>query len=420
MTGLNNLPPELQIEQAALLRRQQIANALMQRGMQQRPTQMAGRVAVQQSPLEGAASMLNVVNARSMDDEVTGGMKDIAKRYREQTEQDFEKFSGDSDRAAAVKRALISQNPTVRKLAELEWAQMNKAPDKVDAGDRWLLLRNGVKVGEIMKAATPDTLARNDVTRRGQNLTYDVGTQRVEATRRGQDIGADTARRGQNMSYSSATRGQDIAASTARRGQDLNYDIGTQRIDTTRRGQDLGQLGDGYTLGPDGSAKLIPGTKQAREAAGADIAADTKMAGFDQKYKTVTTAVDEALTKTGGWTATGTAGGILQYLPGSPAFNLARTVDTIKANIGFDRLQEMREASPTGGALGQVAVQELNALQASIASLDVGQKREQLDANLNKITTHYNNWKRIMNQAYQQRPRVTPMPGNGIKFLGYE
>lgn len=53
-------------------------------------------------------------------------------------------------------------------------------------------------------------------------------------------------------------------------------------------------------------------------------------------------------------------------------------VNTVKANLGFDALQAMRDASPTGGALGQVAVQELEMLQSTVASLD------QTDANFAK------------------------------------
>jgi hypothetical protein len=45
-------------------------------------------------------------------------------------------------------------------------------------------------------------------------------------------------------------------------------------------------------------------------------------------------------------------------------------VKTIQANLGFDALQAMRDASPTGGALGQVAVQELEMLQSTVANLD--------------------------------------------------
>ena len=56
---------------------------------------------------------------------------------------------------------------------------------------------------------------------------------------------------------------------------------------------------------------------------------------------------------------------------GTEARNLSKTIETVSATIGFDRLQRMRDESPTGGALGQVAVQELEALRATMGSLDI-------------------------------------------------
>ena len=427
MNPLDNLPPELALEQAALLRRQQIANALLQRGMAPRPTQMAGRVAVQQSPLEGVASLANIANARGIDNEVLSGMKGLSQRYRDQIEKDFNTFSGEPDRKAAVKRALISQNPQIRKLAELEFASMNKPIDKVDAGDKWILYRGETKIGEVPKSATPDAVLREGGAIERHATPSGDTLYRHNVVSAG-DLMRDNTTRWQHQTVSGNTaatnattrRGQDITAATARRGQDLDYSLGTDRLDVTRRGQDMNQVGTGFRPDGQGGAVPIPGTKQGNEAIGADVAADTKIASANEKFTRVTSTVDEALKQTKGWTSTGLSGGLLQYVPGSDAFNLARTVDTIKANIGFDALQAMREASPTGGALGQVAVQELNALQASVASLDVGQDRKQLEGNLRKVTEHYNNWKRVVDEAYKQRPRVTPMPGNGIKFLGYE
>lgn len=90
--------------------------------------------------------------------------------------------------------------------------------------------------------------------------------------------------------------------------------------------------------------------------------------------------------------STGLSGGLLRSFPGTSAYTLDKTLTTIKANLGFDELQKMREASPTGGALGQVAVQELEALQSTIASLDTGLPGETLKSNLGQIQTHYRNW----------------------------
>ena len=101
--------------------------------------------------------------------------------------------------------------------------------------------------------------------------------------------------------------------------------------------------------------------------------------------------VDEALPLVSGMTAG--LGSVTSYIPGTSGANLKSTLETIKANLGFDRLQQMRDASPTGGALGQVAVQELNALQASVSSLDLNQSPDVLRKNLEQIRFHYSKWR---------------------------
>lgn len=97
-----------------------------------------------------------------------------------------------------------------------------------------------------------------------------------------------------------------------------------------------------------------------------------------------------------GFASSGVTGKIAGSIPGTDTYDQSNLITTIKSNIGFDRLQAMRDASPTGGALGQVAIQELVALQASIASLDIGQTEAVQKKNLNKVLRHYENWKRTI------------------------
>lgn len=99
-----------------------------------------------------------------------------------------------------------------------------------------------------------------------------------------------------------------------------------------------------------------------------------------------------------GGVSTGALGSLLGRVPGSQAYNLKKTVETVKANLGFDELQKMREASPTGGALGQVAIQELAALQSTVSNLDTGQDAATLRRNLEQVQTHYVNW--LATQGY--------------------
>ena len=107
------------------------------------------------------------------------------------------------------------------------------------------------------------------------------------------------------------------------------------------------------------------------------------------------------------WATVG-PGALTRALPGTPAYDLAQSLTTVKANLGFDRLQQMRDASPTGGALGQVAIQELVALQASVASLDQGQSGTQIKANLDRVRQHYENWKRVVEQVAAQEGGAMP------------
>ncbi len=70
---------------------------------------------------------------------------------------------------------------------------------------------------------------------------------------------------------------------------------------------------------------------------------------------------------------------------GSSVANLEGALDTVKALVGFDALQKMREASPTGGALGQITERELAFLQSVQGSLNTSQGNEQLKATLGRI-----------------------------------
>ena len=78
----------------------------------------------------------------------------------------------------------------------------------------------------------------------------------------------------------------------------------------------------------------------------------------------------------------GLFGSLKSMFPGNNAYDVDKMLNTIKANVGFDRLQAMRDSSPTGGALGQVTELELKLLQSSLAALDQGMSpdrfREQL------------------------------------------
>lgn len=75
---------------------------------------------------------------------------------------------------------------------------------------------------------------------------------------------------------------------------------------------------------------------------------------------------------------------------GTDALTYEEAVVTLQANIGFDALSAMREASPTGGALGQVSELELKQLNRSITSLNPDLSPDQMRTSIARILKKYN------------------------------
>lgn len=108
-----------------------------------------------------------------------------------------------------------------------------------------------------------------------------------------------------------------------------------------------------------------------------------------EKANLVIKKIDEALAGVGPGTVG--MGALFRHIPGTPAKNLDATLNTIRANVGFDTLQEIRLNSPTGGALGQISDKENKLMQDVRSSMDQEQSSPQIIANLKELKTHYNN-----------------------------
>jgi len=133
-----------------------------------------------------------------------------------------------------------------------------------------------------------------------------------------------------------------------------------------------------------------------KEATAAEAAGVKKNKADAFKAAGIIGTIDTALSQVSGTTA-GLGGSVMSKLSGSEAVDLNANLETIQANLGFDQLQAMRDASPTGGALGQVSERELLALQSTVASLRQDQSPEQLRENIEKVKKHYQNWLDTLN-----------------------
>lgn len=141
--------------------------------------------------------------------------------------------------------------------------------------------------------------------------------------------------------------------------------------------------------------------------------------GIVQNTDVVLSKIKEADKLIGG-TTTG-IGSYLSIVPGSNAKELATTLATIKARLGFDQLAQMRQASPTGGALGNVSNKELASLESAVASLDQSLSPKALRENLKQINDSYSRWRdaALAKIPAERQQTVTPAVGtaqNPIKL----
>lgn len=104
---------------------------------------------------------------------------------------------------------------------------------------------------------------------------------------------------------------------------------------------------------------------------------------------------------------TGLIGKAIAGVPGSEAYTLAKTIETLKSNLAFGALQEMRANSPTGGALGAVSERELSLLESAITSLDPGLPEKVLRRNLERVEKHFANWQKAVEDARKAQADIT-------------
>lgn len=87
--------------------------------------------------------------------------------------------------------------------------------------------------------------------------------------------------------------------------------------------------------------------------------------------------------------AAGRSALIARFDPESDTSRLQAAYETLQANLSFDRLQEMRANSPTGGALGNVTERELDLLSAATARLNPTDPADVQRRNLARVREIY-------------------------------
>lgn len=118
------------------------------------------------------------------------------------------------------------------------------------------------------------------------------------------------------------------------------------------------------------TAAAVPGSPAAIEAANLAAKADLSEGRKDVSTDVITTAATIARDLAAKPGNTGLTGAVLANLSETEAAELRRQVGVLTANATIENLTAMRQASPTGGALGAVSDRENAMLAAAAGAID--------------------------------------------------
>jgi hypothetical protein len=218
----------------------------------------------------------------------------------------------------------------------------------------------------------------------------------------------------QKQSLGVQMRGQDISASTA------------------MRGQDIGRIPVGYRMTPEGTIEAIPGGPtttnlspkevQVREAKFPQ--ATSALKSFESSSDNLIKDMIRLRDHPGLSSITGVLYGRTPSLT-KEGREAQALYDKILARGGFQELQNMRNASSTGGALGNVSNQEGTQLRQAFGALDRTQEAGSVKNELDRLVENVTGAKGRVREAYDMTydykggggatppPPPPPAPGAG-------
>lgn len=165
------------------------------------------------------------------------------------------------------------------------------------------------------------------------------------------------------------------------------------------------------------SYELIPGSPEAQQQAESE-SQEQQRTGQRATYVDVVldeiSSVRNMVENQGPLTpVTGFMGARMRSVEGSPAFDMAQRISTIKGNTAFTRLEQMREASKTGGALGSITEGELELLSNTLGALNPDMSDAEFLRTLTRLEETYTN---IMNKLMQE-PEIARQYGIEVPSL---
>lgn len=158
----------------------------------------------------------------------------------------------------------------------------------------------------------------------------------------------------------------------------------------------------GYRPTAGGNLEAIPGGPADQKILGAFNADTAQLTGSIAGFDRLASATNQLLSHPGLAGITGLRGK-LPNIPGGDAADAQALLDTLKSQVGFGVLQDMRNSSKTGGALGSVSDAEGKRLEANLAALDKAQSLDQFKKSLGQILEYTEQAKDRMRGAFNMK-----------------
>lgn len=383
-------------------RQRAMAQALQQQSMQQDPTQMAGGWAIRQSPLQGLAKLAQAGAGAYGMNQADERQKQLATQQQQQLAQTLrggmEAMQGTT--AIPQPEAEMGGGP----------ARPEQKPNQMMAAQ--LFMQNPATQG----------LGQKLMEQQFKDPKYHVvGDSLVPEPRPGQQGPVQP-------SFTAPPKPFNLAPDAGRYGSDGKLIV--QAPSSPTKTEPPIKPPPGYRMTADKNLEAIPGGPADQKLTGAFNQDTAALQGSMSSMDRLATAANEALNHPGLDSITGLRG-MVPNMPGSAAADAQAKLNTLKSQVGFGVLQDMRNNSKTGGALGSVSDAEGKRLEANLAALENAQSADQMRDSLKKIVAYSDQAKERLRSAYNmkhgaaggmpQKPGGGPAVGTvqgGYRFKG--
>lgn len=442
--------PDVAIEEQALNRKQQIANLLMQQGLQGAGQgQMVGRFYVPTSGAQHAAKigelLAGLVGTHVVDKKREGISTDMnderaraVQRYIDQTQgkQVPERTlpQGTPDQVVPVEGPPNLVQPDVQHTGTSQGLQEvppsitipGTPPTQGPVNEAQFMppdpSASRQAVAQAMSHADPRV--REAVRFMEQAKAHEAEKQAAQAFQ-AQQADENRAVRREGIEANALTRVEQMRNTMQltqmqidariQAGQDANAlkkqladqaaELKKLELQTKRETLQQGKTPPGYRQTAEGNLEAIPGGPADTKLQGA-LNQDTAMLqNSNSSFDRLASTANDILNHPGLAGITGLRGKVPD-VPGTDAANARALLNTLKSQVGFGVLQEMRNNSKSGGALGSVSDAEGKRLENNLAALDTTQDIDQFKKQVQAIVDYANSAKDRLRDAYNMKHKT--------------